>query len=229
MKIERYCVVCNSNNKTVLFQDKVFCGKHYLQMKRHGKTFERTTFDKNEYEIKDNVIYISTYDRKGEFKNKFIVSLEFLELIKNHKWVSNKENYIVTTIDKKTTYLHRLIVSAQTDDYVDHINHNTLDNRVENLRICSNSENLMNRGKVPSSNSSGVIGVIFINERNKWRSEIVIPKTKRNKFLGYYTNKDDAIKARREAELKYFGEFAPNQVLFEKYNIIECEEIANEN
>ena len=54
-----------------------------------------------------------------------------------------------------------------SSEYVDHINGNTLDNRKQNLRIISNANNLKNRIKLPSNNTSGIIGVRYRKDRNK--------------------------------------------------------------
>ncbi len=61
---------------------------------------------------------------------------------------------------RKTTsaYLHRVLMSANRGEIVDHRNGNTLDNRRKNLRICTNSQNLMNRGK-QKNNTTGFKGV----------------------------------------------------------------------
>ena len=115
--------------------------------------------------------------------------------------------------DKSYLYLHRLLTNAVKGEYVDHINHDILDNRINNLRKCTNSQNLQNHTKLASNNTSGVTGVYWIKSKNKWRSEIAVNKQKFH--LGYYINLQDAIKAREEAEDKYFGEFKSNK----NYNI----------
>lgn len=88
---------------------------------------------------------------------------------------------------------------------VDHINHDKKDNRKINLRICTQRENTINK-KYPKINISGEVGVFFWQERNKWVARIgIMGKTK---TIGYFETKEDAIKARKAAEEKYFGEFA---------------------
>lgn len=101
---------------------------------------------------------------------------------------------------------------GESDLFVDHINGNKLDNRKSNLRICCNADNLKNRVKLPSNNTSGILGVRYRADRNKWYAEIQFNKQKIN--LGSYTEKEDAIKARLEAEIKYFGKYK-SQVLNE--------------
>ena len=78
-------------------------------------------------------------------------------------------------------------------------------------------ENCRNRSK-SVKNKSGFIGVYFDKDRNKWVAFITIDYKQIK--LGRFVEKEDAIKARLEAEFKYFGsEFAPQRHLFSKYDI----------
>lgn len=96
--------------------------------------------------------------------------------------------------------LHRWIMGFP-DGYIDHINNNNLDNRKENLRIVTNSQNLLN-AKVRIDNKSGHKGVYFDKKRNKWVAEIKVNYKKIS--LGRFNLLDDAIKVRKQAEKKYF-------------------------
>ena len=64
-----------------------------------------------------------------------------------------------------------------------------------------------------------VIGVTWYKRDKKWESFITYEQ--KHIFLGRYDNKEDAIRARLLAEIKYFGNFAPQKHLFNKYNILE--------
>ena len=88
---------------------------------------------------------------------------------------------------------------------VDHINHNTFDNRKSRLRVATTSQNAMNRTK-GSNNTSGVTGVVWVKNRNNWKAEIKI--NDETIYLGSYDKFEDAVKARKEAEDKYFGEWS---------------------
>ena len=142
-------------------------------------------------------------------EDDFLATREKLYVIKN-----NNHLYIVNS-DRK--YLHRLIMGAEKGQVVDHINHNTLDNRKYNLRPCTHQENCRNKN-MRTDNKSGVIGVYFSKEHNKWRAQIKI--NGKNVMVYYGSSKEDAIKARLEAEAKYYREFAPQRHLFEQYGII---------
>jgi len=100
----------------------------------------------------------------------------------------------------------------------DHKNRNPLDNRKINLRACTITENNRNRSK-GKNNTSGVIGVNWNKNENKWVARI--KTTEKRVLLGYFNNKDDAIIARLKAEQKYFGEFSPQRHLFKQYKIVE--------
>ena len=85
--------------------------------------------------------------------------------------------------------------------------------------------NTMNKTR-QKNNSSGVIGVGWKKDVQKWRVRITIDG--KSKLLGEFINKDDAIKVRLEAEQKYFGEFAPQKHLFEQYGITKEYELIEE-
>ena len=93
----------------------------------------------------------------------------------------------------------------------DHEDRNALNNRKENLRPATARENARNNS-ISSRNTSGVIGVSYYRSGNKWRAYI---NDDDGHFisLGYYFDKNDAIKARLKAEKQYYGEFAPQKYL----------------
>jgi len=131
---------------------------------------------------------------------------------------ANKRTYFKNNI--KRFKLHRLIMERILDrklikkEFIDHINHNGLDNRRRNIRLCTNEENLRHRFGPQKNNVSGYLGVCFDKRFNKWRATITINKV--HKHLGYYTHINDAIKTRIEGEKKYFKEFARRAVDFQE-------------
>ena len=102
--------------------------------------------------------------------------------------------------------MHRLLMGA-TDSkiYIDHINGDTLDNRMCNLRICTHAENMRNRGKNKNS-TSGYKGVHFYKAYQKWQSNIM--HERKRVCLGYFDTAEEAAKAYNEAASKLHGEFA---------------------
>ena len=133
-----------------------------------------------------------------------LVDTEDVPKISMYQW-SIARGYAVATINNKTTSMHRLIMDAKDGFVVDHINHNELDNRKSNLRVCTQSNNAMNRKKA-SNNTSGYIGVVFKKDCGKWEAFIRVDK--KRKYLGLFETPELAHEARKEAEEKYFGEFA---------------------
>ena len=101
--------------------------------------------------------------------------------------------------------MHRFIKGV-TDYHtkVDHENHDTLDNRMSNLRICSNKENLYN-SRLSSANTSGHKGVSFCKLKGRWRAYINFDG--KRVALGYHDSKEVAIQIRKEAAKTLHGEF----------------------
>jgi hypothetical protein len=89
---------------------------------------------------------------------------------------------------------------------VDHDNSDRQDNRIENLFDRSQMENVR-KARRKSTNTSGVTGVSWCRTVSKWRAMIHV--NKRRVSLGRYKEFAEAVKARREAEDKYFGDCIP--------------------
>lgn len=149
------------------------------------------------------------YDLSGEYGigytfngDKFLFDLEDYQKIKDYCWCVNSDGYLLTYLNSKIIRMHRFLTDGQL---IDHINGNTLDNRKINLRVANKSKNGMNR-YLQSNNTSGVTGVYWNKNLNKWSSHITI--NRKNIYLGSFDNFDDAVKVRKEAENKYFGEFS---------------------
>ena len=115
----------------------------------------------------------------------------------------NNRGYLRTSINKKTYAIHRIIwlyVYGVIPTFIDHKNHDKEDNRIKNLREVTRQGNSKNR-KIPSHNKSGVMGVCYDKRDKKWRSQIMYNGKAIN--LGYFKNKEDAIIARKKAEVEY--------------------------
>lgn len=88
---------------------------------------------------------------------------------------------------------------------IDHISGDGFDNRIENLRLATSSQNLSNKRKT-DKNTSGVVGVTWDKANNKWMAQICV--NRKNIKLGRFESKDDAALARKAAEIRYRGEFS---------------------
>lgn len=190
------CKVDGCNTK---IKSRGYCERHYKQVMLFGH-IKRTMNDPNEIVIKDDHAEVILYDSFGIEKTRTLIDIEDINLIKQYKW-SDKEGYVYTKPNRKSLSLHRLIMDAPKGSVVDHINHDTLDNRKSNLRICTVQQN--------NWNSKNAQGVYYRADRDKWRAGIT--KNGKSIYLGLYEDKNDAKKARRNAEIKYYGEFAPKK------------------
>ena len=197
--MKKICSIDGCNNTNILA--KGMCNKHYKQIYRHGKTI-RTIYDLNKIILHKDYAEIILYDRQGKEKATTLIDLEDLYRVKKYKWCCNSYGYVLCRETKE--FLHRFIMNCPEDKVVDHINHNTFDNRKSNLRICTHQENLRNQS-INSKNTSGTTGVSFRKDKNKWRAYITV--NEKQISLGNFINKEDAIKARKEAEIRYFGEY----------------------
>lgn len=196
--------ICKVDGCNCKVHAKGYCDRHYRQFKKHGKIIIGKK-DNNEIVFYKDYIEIILCDKNSNEIGRAIVDLEDLELIKKYKWCMNKDGYVIGSRNNKNVLLHRLVTNCSKDKVVDHINHNCLDNRKKNLRICDKQKNAFNQTVNRKNNTSGTIGVIWNKQHNKWEARIKV--NYKMIHLGLFNNKDDAIKSRKLAEIKYFGEY----------------------
>lgn len=116
-----------------------------------------------------------------------------------------KTLYAVSDIGGKRVRMHRLIIGAAGPARVDHRDGNGLNNRRDNLRIATASQNMANCiGH--KNNTSGYKGVYFVKKKNRWRVQIYC-QNKRYTF-GYFKTKEQAALRYNQAAIELFGEFA---------------------
>lgn len=149
---------------------------------------------------------------------KTIIDDEDYERIIKYKWnvlfyPKTKLYYIISNIDNKIIRLHRFLINPKSHEFVDHINRNTLDNRKENLRICTRTENNRNKNKKSNSIYSKYKGVCRHLNTKKFRAYIAI--NKKQIHLGFFEKEIDAAKAYNEAVKKHYGEFANLNIIEE--------------
>ena len=144
-----------------------------------------------------------------------IVDPEDYERINKYKWnayrgyssyYSKRKIYNRKNGSERTVYMHRWIMNAPKGMVVDHINHNGLDNRKENLRFATNAENSRYARKTKNKFCSDYKGIHYIKKVKRWRARITFEG--KTRYVGQYRDEISAAKAYDRAAKKYFGEFA---------------------
>ncbi len=127
-------------------------GPHLVQYQENSRTSRQASIDY------DDCVYITL--SRGQ---RAVIDKSDAENVAKHRWVAQPASmggfYAATHIEGKTTYLHRFLLDAPMGMYVDHINHDTLDNRRSNLNLCTNQENNANRDGAYITSKTGIRGV----------------------------------------------------------------------
>lgn len=198
--------------------NKILCTQHELtQENKKDCGCERINRiinkrNKNKYIV--HADYIEGIDANGKI---FYIDKEDFNLIKDYTWIVSDKGYVYTCSFGKHISMHSLILNCVDNKETDHKNRKPWDNRRNNLREATSSQNKFNRKIRPGV--SGVIGVRPTQDNKKWRATIFITGDGKETRLGIFTSKEEAIKARLIAEAKYYGDFAPQKHLFEEYGI----------
>jgi len=134
--------------------------------------------------------------------------------LKKYDWIARKgtncfyaqilEPNVIT--EKKMMHMHQVILEVPEGMVVDHINHDTMDNRSANLRAATKVQNSYNRKKLSRQCSSKYKGVWWHKSSLKWQARVIFEKKRIH--LGTFKNEIDAAKAYDEAAKKYHGQFA---------------------
>lgn len=125
--------------------------------------------------------------------------------ISKHKWYFASNGYACRKKEGKIVSMHREIMRAKLGENIDHINHDKLDNRRPNLRICNQSENMAN-ARVREDSVSMYKGVSWSKKNKKWRSRLHVKR--KEIHLGLFDCPHDAARMYNFWALDIFGEFA---------------------
>jgi hypothetical protein len=207
---ERYGYKTYENTKKILWACDCSCGNKDIlvigeNLKNHTTTScgcrqKETQFKKsyNKYDLTKSygIGYASNTNKK------FYFDLEDYNKINKYTWFETKDGYLMCS---EGYLIHRVLTNCEDYFDVDHIKHNQLDNRKNNLRITTTQQNCSNR-KLNSNNKSGYSGIYFNEHINKWCAGIGFNNN--YIYLGSFLELEDAIEARYKAEEKYFGEYS---------------------
>ncbi len=143
---------------------------------------------------------------KAKNDNFVIVDAHEYEALNEKRWFIAATGYAVTSGCK--IVMHRQVSGAGSGQIVDHIDGDRTNNMKRNLRLCTVAENGKNRtsralGRNPRA------GVSFNKREGKWKA--YIGEFNRQVCLGTFKTLEDALRARKNGESKYFGEFARRQ------------------
>ena len=192
---------------------------NYIKKQSTNKSYWKVIFIKNKFEKISDYSILHITKRNGD-KFQILIDTEDIDLLKDYSWHvawnwSAKDYYACYTkyfgtIDGKPKYkaifLHRLILNIDNEYVVDHINHNTLDNRKSNLRVTNGKNNVRHRSGKNSNNTSGYRNVSWNNYYQKWIVQLQIDG--KNVILGKFDDVDEAGEFAKEMREKYYGEFA---------------------
>ena len=159
-----------------------------------------------EIRIEGNVAFVPL--TKG---HESVVDAANVPLVAGYKWkalISRGSVYAyrvdTSGLKPRTIRMHRVIMGEPGGLEVDHISGDGLDNRRENLRIATRSQNQHNTRK-PAHNTSGLKGVGWAKREGKWRAQIAVDG--KGRHLGYFATPEAAHAAYCEASAKLHGEF----------------------
>ncbi|MEC0171677.1 HNH endonuclease [Paenibacillus graminis] len=167
---------------------------------------------KNKYFVEGEEVHIFLSSKKyGDMKTR--VSKSKFDLLSEivsswyPKWDKHTKGFYVygkinTEEKQKEVSLHRVITGAQKGTEVDHVNHDTLDNTDQNLRLVSVSDNQKNRKSANVSSKSGIRNVHWHKATGNW--EVQVKLNGKKIYIGTYKDIEDAKKAALKARIKYF-------------------------
>lgn len=136
-----------------------------------------------------------------------LVDDHWFDYLNQWKWYY-KQGYAARTdrtVTKTCVFIHRVVMNAPSGMHVDHINHDTLDNQVSNLRICTTGDNQRNKS-IQSGGTSQYKGVCWRRRDRKWVAQIKF--NGKVMHLGQFTDEVKAAKVYDAAARHYFREFA---------------------
>lgn len=199
---EKVCAYCGSNHRVGYCKEygDYLCDKHIYQLRKRGYFYDIFT---NKYRIINDDTAEMTVSYKGT-EYSALLDLEDLDrVLKACKWCLNPAGYVYN--GHNSIYLHRFILNCcDSNIYVDHINHNKLDNRKCNLRLATPQQNTWN-----STSKNGTCSKFKgVRKTNNQRWVATGTKNQKTYVLGRYSTELEAAYAHNLWITKEYGEFA---------------------
>lgn len=205
---------CDCGNECIVQGDGLTSGRTLscgcLQKERASKSAKENNKKYNTYDLSGE--FGIGYTNKGE---EFYFDLEDYDKIKDYCWRMNHGYIEANDSNHENVKMHRLVTDFKYE-FVDHKNRRRNDNRKKNLRPATKSENSQNQSK-KKNNTTGFIGVAWRKRDRVWSANIRV--NGKQKWLGQFQTKEEAIMARLKAEKEYYKNFAPQRHLFKEYGI----------
>jgi len=141
-----------------------------------------------------------------------LVDDDLFGVLNQWKWQSNGRGYACRKERGRSISMHRLVIDCPPGLELDHINGDKLDNRRENLRVCTHAENVRNRGQQIRRDPGLPKGVTACGKRGRYAAHIKYDG--RIHRIGTFDSPEEAAHAYDVAAIKHHGEFArPNFLL----------------
>ena len=152
------------------------------------------------FEYKDGVLYWKISRARNKIKPGDIAGSRM-----------KKNGYLYISINNKLYRSHRLIFLMHygyMPEYIDHIDNNRTNNRIENLRHATASENQYNR-RISRNNTSGIKGISWSNSSKRWKAQVMHEGV--TTYLGSFTSLEKASEVLKKAREELHGEFARHE------------------
>lgn len=210
------------NNRLKMLAEKLQVEEDYLNKKVNNISTHQPKFKGfNNYKIVDDYAIIYLVKKNGDVYET-LVDAEDIDKLKqlNYCWhcvykENTQSNYARCSVyygdvgkkKCKMVYLHNVIMDKNENEVIDHINHDTLDNRKQNLRVTINRRNLRNRKGANSNNKLGIRNVNYIRKSNEYWVQF---SKNYEKFVWKFPSDqlEEACRFAEEKRNELYGEFA---------------------
>lgn len=215
------CDICGRKlKKKNKYYGHILCSKHMHQYLKHGKfldNIQRTNADLNDFYIDGNDAVFNVYNQANVKICNFRIDKEDIDKIRYHKWRIGHKHIVTGSGAGNIRELSHVLLDIPKEDsetIVDHIDGNPRNNKKNNLRICTQQNNICNKAFM-SNNTLGFIGVSYDKARDRFSPEI--RKDFKRYHLGRYKTLKEAVYVRYYAEGMFFGEFCNEEEHLKKY------------